>query len=228
LQSHGVVEAWAGSFDALLHKDLADVNSRLAEECRGQSGIRLIPFGSVNPLLPDWEEELRRCAEDHRMPGIRLYPNYHGYRLDHPALARLLKFAAERHLVVTLAALMEDERMMNPVFRVAPVDLDPLASLVERTPGLRLLVLNALGVLHGDKLLTLVRSGEVYVEISMIERVGGVANLLNTVPLERILFGSHAPFFYFESALLKLKESGLSSAQMRSVQEENARRLIAA
>ena len=247
LRSHSVVEAWAGSFDGLLHKDLAAVNERLAHECRTRTGIRLIPFGSVNPLLPDWEEDLRRCVEQHHMPGIRLHPNYHGYKLDHPSFARLLKLAAEHRLLVALAVIMEDERTMHPLLRVPSVNLDPLPALVTQTPGLRLILLNALsgfspssrsplppggkgqgeGNSRGETLVTLVRSGEVYVEIAMLERLGGVANLLKEVPLERVLFGSHAPFFYFESALLKLKESALSAEQLKSLQEENARRLIA-
>lgn len=249
LRSNGVVEAWAGSFDAPLHKDLAAVNDRLAHDCRTHTGIRLVPFGSVNPVLPDWEEDLRRCVEQHHMPGIRLHPNYHFYKLDHPAFARLLKLAAERHLLVALAVMMEDERVMHPLLRVPPVKLDLLAALVTQTPGLRLILLNALGnfpppsrsplpagpgskgqsedSLRGEALVTLVRSGEVYVEIAMLERVAGIANLLNSVPRERVLFGSHAPFFYFESALLKLKESALSAQELKSLREENARRLIA-
>ena len=226
LRSHGVAEAWAGSFDGLFHKDLAAVNARLAGECCEAQGVRLVPFGSVNPLLPDWEEDLRRCAEEHRMPGIRLHPNYHGYALDHPAFARLLGLAAARRLVVTLALVMEDARMMHPLLRVPPVDPAPLAALVERTPGLRLALFNAPNSLRGEALKTLLGAGEVYVDTSMVEGVGGVSKLLEGTPPGRVLLGSHAPFFYFEAALLKLKESIMTVPQIRAVREENARRLL--
>jgi hypothetical protein len=226
LRERGVVEAWAGSFDALLHKDLAAVNARLARECRAQTGVRLVPFGSVNPLLPDWEEDLRRCSEEHAMPGIRLIPGYHGYGLEHPAFTRLFQLAAARRLIVALPLVIEDERMMHPLMRVPPVDPKPLAALVARTSGARVVLLNSLGILRGEALLELLRAGEVYVELSMLEGVGGLSSLLERAPLERVLFGSHAPFFYFESALLKLKESELTPAQLKAVREENARRLL--
>jgi uncharacterized protein len=226
LKANGVVEAWAGSFDGLLHKDIAAVNARLAEECKAQTGVRLVPFGSVNPMLPDWEEDLRRCAEVHRMPGVRLHPNYHGYTLDHPAFAKLLKLAAEKRLVVALALLMEDVRMMHRLLQVPNVDPAPLPALVAKTPGLRLVLLNALGVLKGDARLTLLRSGDVSVDVGTLEGVAGVAALLGQVPHDRVLFGSHAPLFYFEAALLKLKESPLSHEQRHAIRIANAQRLL--
>lgn len=227
LRNHGVTQAWAGSFDGLLHKDIAAVNNRLADECHRHGRGLLVPFGSVNPKLSEWEEELRRCADVHRMPGIRLHPNYHGYKLDDPVFARLLQLATERRLIVQLAVVMEDERMMHPLLRVEPVDAAPLVDLVKQTPGLRLILLNALGKLHGKPLNDLITAGEVYLEISMLEGVDGVGNILAQVPTDRLLFGSYAPLFYFESSALKLKESPLTQDQLRAICGGNAQRLLA-
>lgn len=227
LRSRGVTQAWAGSFDGLLHKDLGAVNARLADDCRRHGGGLLLPLGSVNPRLSGWEEEFHRGVEAHRFRGIRLHPNYHGYRLDDPSVARLFKLAAERRTIVQLALVMEDERMMHPLLRVEPVDTAPLAGLIQQTPGLRLVLINALRTLRGEALRDLVSQGDIWVEISMLEGVGGLRALLEQVPAQRILFGSHAPFFYFEAAELKLRESPLTPEQLQAIRRGNAELLLA-
>ena len=227
LRRQGVVQAWAGNFDGLLHKDIGAVNARLADECRRHGRGLLVPFGSINPKLPDWEEELHRCAEGHHMPGIRLHPNYHGYKLDDPDSAKLLRLATERGLIVQLVLVMEDERMMHRLMRVEPLDTAALIDIIKQTPGLRLVLLNGLRTLRGKALIDLIAAGEVYVEISMLEGVGGVEKLLTQIPAGRVLFGSYAPLFFFESSLLKLQESPLSDEQLRAIRSENALRLRA-
>jgi len=222
-----VEQAWAGSFEGLLERDIAGVNKRLAETCRRFSEGMLIPFGTVNPKLPDWQEDVRRCHEVHTMPGIRLHPNYHGYKLDDPVFADLLKMAAERRLVVQLALLMEDPRTQSPLMHVPAVDLAPLANVVKSTPGLRLELLNCTSQIEREEYAAALASGDVSMDISMVEGVAGVGRLVRQVPLSHVLFGSYYPFYYFESAALKVQESGLDEASTKAICVENARRLIA-
>jgi predicted TIM-barrel fold metal-dependent hydrolase len=224
LQSHGVTAAWTGSFEGLLHRDLGGVNVRLAEECR--KFPLFVPFGSVNPTAPDWEEDVRRCHEEYRMPGLRLHPNYHGYDLTNPSFAKLLHLAAERGLLVQLAVSMEDDRTQHPLVRVTPVDVTPLPQLVRETPGLRLVLLNAFRSLRPEEAHRLSAAGEIAFEIATLEAVGGVANLLTKAPLERVLFGSNAPLYYFESSEGKLRESVLSEEQKAAITSGNATKLL--
>jgi len=44
--------------------------------------------------------------------------------------------------------------------------------------------------------------------------------------VERIVFGSHAPYFPLETALLKLVESPLGPEELQAIMRRNARRLL--
>ena len=223
LRAKGVTQAWAGSFEGLLHRDVAGVNARLAEDCGKHGNGLFVPFGVINPKQPDWQEDLRRCHEVHRLRGIRLHPNYHGYTLDDPACAELLQAAAGRNLIVQIALVMEDERTQFPLMRVAPVNPAPLAGIVKAWPKLRLVILNGNRVPNAAQLVAV---GNIYFDVAMVEGVGGVARLSREVTPARVLFGSHSPFFYFESAALKIKEAGLPAEQTRDITEGNAARLL--
>jgi len=226
LRKRDVVQAWAGSFDGILHKDIGGVNARLAAECNTHGKGFLVPFGSINPKLPDWEEDVRRCAKDHGMRGIRLHPNYHGYELKDPLFGELLHVVAASGLIVQLVVCMEDIRTQHPLMRVPPVDLSPLAQVIKNHPSIRLLLLNWWPALRGERIRPLAEAGQVYFDVAMWEGIEGVARLTEQLPPERILFGSNFPLFYFEAAVLKVQESGLPDATKAMLFDGNARRIL--
>ena len=77
----------------------------------------------------------------------------------------------------------------------------------------------------GESVLQLAASG-VSFEIAMLEGMAGVASLLERLPLDRLCFGSHSPFYYFESAKLKLQESDLADVQRKALTSGNAELLL--
>jgi predicted TIM-barrel fold metal-dependent hydrolase len=65
-----------------------------------------------------------------------------------------------------------------------------------------------------------------YFDIAMNEGVGGLERLIAATAPARVVFGSHSPFFYFESARLKVREAALAPAQERALLEGNAESLL--
>ena len=230
LRVHGVTSAWVGDFDAVLQTDTAGVNARLAETCAREGGGILLPFGTVNPTVPDWEEDVRRCQEVHRMPGLRLFPNYHGYALNDPRFARLVDLAGRRGLLLQIVLSIEDDRSQNPALATAPVSVAPLPDLVQKFPRTRVMLLNSTSrvLAAGNALFQrLVASGNVSFETATLEGVAGIERLLQAAPGARLAFGSYAPFYYFEAALLKLQESALTAGQLAAVRFGHARAALA-
>lgn len=218
LRKRGVRQAWAGSFEGILQRDLASVNARLSAACQKDAAF-LLPVGSVNPMLPDWIDDVRRCATDHGMKLIRLHPNYHGYALSDPIFRQVLEAASAQKLAVQIVAQMEDQRTQHPLVKVKPVDFKPLAEVMKQAPAARVMVLNA----NATIITTALAGNEnLWLDSAMIEGVGGLEPVAATKLGEKLCFGSYAPVFYWEAAQLKMQESILPEAQIPKIMQGNA------
>src|SRR5437867_3430071 len=234
LKKHRIIEAWAGSFEALFSKDMNGVNARLAAECREHGRGFLIPFGSINLAWPDWQEDVRRCHEVHQMPGLRIYPGYQPFDLDHADMESLVKMTSERGLVLQVVFGMEDPRVHHPIINVGPVTFGPLVKTVNGTPNAKVELLHFSGSSQGEDLSQFMAKPNTVMDISRLEGNGAVGRMIGSVsglpsahaPVDRIVFGSHAPYFPLETAILKLIESPLNAQQLQAIMQGNARRLL--
>src|SRR5262245_18475509 len=195
LKKHRVIEAWAGSFEALFSKDINGLNTRLAAECREHGPGFLLPFGSVNLAWPDWEEDVRRCHEVHRMPGIRIYPGYQPFNLDHPGMESLVKMTEGRGLILQVVLGMEDPRVHHPIINLGPVSFAPLLKLVDETPNAKIQLLHFAGVPQGNALAQFMTKPNTFLDISRLEGNGAVARMIGSIeglpsaraPVDRIV-----------------------------------------
>ena len=231
LKKHRIIEAWAGSFEALFSKDMNGVNERLAAECREHGAGFLIPFGSVNLAWPDWEEDLRRCHEVHRMAGVRIYPGYQPFNLDHPEMERLIKMISDRGLILQVVFGMEDPRVHHPNINVGSVSLAPLVNAINAAPTAKVQLLHFSGN-SSEALSQFMAKPNTFLDISRLEGNGAIGRMIGSiqglpsahVSHDRILFGSHAPYFPVETAIFKLVESPLAAEPLQSIMQGNARR----
>jgi predicted TIM-barrel fold metal-dependent hydrolase len=219
LRTLGTTACWAGSFEGVLHRDVGEVNRRLAEECRRHREV--VPFGTVNPSLPGWEEDLRQCIDQHRMSGIRLHPNYHGYGLNDAAFLQLLATATAASLLVQVAVAMEDSRTQHPMLHVPDVDLAPLPEAIRRVRGARVQILNHR--LRPPQLKKFAGLPGLFFDTARVDGTDGIPNMVQQLPTGRVLFGTHAPFLIPEAALIRVHESDrLDDKALRAVLSENA------
>jgi len=227
LRKQNVTAAWVCSYDALLHRDLKAVNERLLESC-GKSGQDILkPVGAVNLTLSGWELDAEYCWKS-GMHGVRIYPGYHLSDLDDGRFSALCEFCQEKNLILQIVAGLEDSRTEHPQFASRLMELKPALELIPKYPRLRILFSNPGREISQGVAARLSKAGHVYFDLGMIEQTGGVAAYAHAVSQERLVFGSHFPFFYFEASLLKLRENeeALGQQGLDRVAFQNAEQLL--
>lgn len=213
LHELGISQAWAGSFEALLHRDLTSANERLFQLCKRFPILR--PVGAINLELPDWEGDFERCHREYGVRAVRLHPNYHGYTLRDPRLVELLRRAEAANLWVQIAVSMEDTRSQHPLVQVADVDWEPLLDILPNHPRVRVQLLNAR--LRATQLAQVRRVPNLFLDTARMEGTDGVATVVRGLPAGRVLFGSHAPFMIPESALIRVHEGELTPGELQQI-----------
>jgi predicted TIM-barrel fold metal-dependent hydrolase len=146
----------------------------------------------------------------------------------------LVKITEERGLILQVVFGMEDPRLHHPIINVGPVAFDPLLKVMKSTPNAKVQLLHFSGASPGDDLSQFMTNPNTFLDISRMEGNGAVGRVIGSVqglpspraPVERLVFGSHAPYFPVETALLKLIESPLDAQQLQAIMQRNARRLL--
>jgi len=215
----GISAGLVSSIDAVLLPAPDDENQRLFSLLTKHP--HLIPVPVINPLLPQWPDAIGRYAA--HTPAVKLYPNYHGYRLGAPCVAELMRQLGRRRLALVLPLRIEDERSHHPLMKVPAVPADDVLALARAFPKVPIVCCCP----YAREAARLVRGpANLHVDISMVDGMDPVQALVRAGSSRRVLFGSHTPFLYAMAAVMKVTESDLSRTDQRRVLRDNAARML--
>ncbi len=223
MDSKRIDKAVVSSAAAITYRNAQAGNEELAQEARGHSD-RLVPFAVINPFYAAWQDDLRICHEDFGMAGLRLYPEWHNYKLSDPCCRELVDAATERGMVISIPIRVEDNRQRSWLLNVPDVPLEEIVELVKTHPKARFILLNGIGYTGcplGRKDNGL--PANYAIELSRLSAVlaNELGQLITNLGAERVMFGTGMPFNYPDPALVKMEVLDASEADKEKIRSQN-------
>ena len=168
----------------------------------GQNPDKLIPFLSVDPSQPGWQEELRQGHQDLKMKGIKLLPMYAGYKPNQPELNYLWEYATRNRLPVLVhtGTTFVDKA---PLEYTLPRLIDDVAI---RYPDVKIIMAHLSYPYEGECVATIRKHPNVYADCSALHyRPFQLYHSLMLVQeygmWDKVLFGSDYPFTTVDASL---------------------------
>lgn len=135
----------------------------IAEYC-SQDPENLIPFLSLDPTQPGWQEELEEGHQDLKMRGIKIMPMYAGFYPQDPELDHMWQYAVRHQLPVLLhtGTTFIDR---GPLDTTLPRHLDPVAI---KYPECRIILAHLGHPYEGETVAVIRKHPHVYSDVSAI------------------------------------------------------------
>jgi len=168
-----------------------------------------------NPRVPGYVEEVERFLEHPKFLGLKLHPLIDGYHPNDPAVHPLMDLLLERGGLPVLI------HSGHPIFTL-PWSIEELAVAF---PGVKV-VMGHMG--HGNVVYInasidiAARNPNVYLETSGMPMHTKITEAVERVGIERVLYGSDAPFHHPAVEILRVRVSGLGEAELDRVLRANS------
>jgi predicted TIM-barrel fold metal-dependent hydrolase len=223
LEAEGIASALVGSPEAAFNPDCLEANRRLVKRLAGRARLRPVP--ALDPSKGDWQDSLR-LARDEGAAAVRLFPTFHLYELEGAeALAAIERVAADGGIALFLQMRMEDERTHHLRCKVPGLGVAPILAVAAHFPSLPVV---ALCPYYHEAVELAKGPGNIRFDLSHVETLRTVASLAAEVPVERVLFGTHAPFLQPRAAVMKLEAPYVPVGVRAAIGAGNARAILPA
>ncbi|HEY6159407.1 MAG TPA: hypothetical protein VIV88_18320 [Gemmatimonadales bacterium] len=224
LERADIDEAWVSHLPSLFWRQPTDGNAWLYDTVARERRLRPVP--AVHPGLAGWAATLADAA-DHGAPAVRCDPSYYGLDAAGPEVRGLAAACGAAQLPLMMAVRLEDGRQRHPNDRAAELPAAAVRALIRSDGAVRLLITHAdrafIEEVHFGS--TPAEAARIWWDISWIwgPPEDHLGTLVETVGVERFVFGTGQPLRIPENAVAKLDLLDLGAARRAAIESENAR-----
>lgn len=207
MNAHGVDISVVSNLNGVFYKNTQHANQELYDEIGSDKRFakRIVPFAVIDPVYSGWRKDFETCRTKLGMKGIRLYPIYHRYELDHPSCIELVRMAHDHDLPVALSLRIVDARTsswLDVEKEWALKDVVPIISAVPDAKYLILNVANSMALSQEEQAL--------FDKTNLIMDTSGrsisdLGQLLDQFGKKKFAFGTHSPVLDYRTGLLRIE-----------------------
>jgi uncharacterized protein len=217
-------EAWVSHLPSVFWRQPMDGNAWLYDTVARERRLRPVP--AVHPGLASWAATLGE-AVDHGAPAVRCDPSYYGLDPAGPELRVLAAACGAARLPLMMAVRLEDARQRHPNDRAAELPAAAVRALIRSDDDVRLLITHAdrafIEEVHFGS--TPDEAARIWWDISWVwgppeDQLG---TLVETVGVERFVFGTGQPLRIPENSVAKLDLLDLGAQRRAAIESQNAR-----
>jgi predicted TIM-barrel fold metal-dependent hydrolase len=214
--------AVATGFRSLFYFDPVDGLERdLDEFAEASEWLRFLTV--INPEFPNLEQQMERAGKDARICGCRLVPGLHRYALLSDRVRIVCSAADEAGLPVVISGRIFDDRVAPRAIGQAPVDMGELSELLQAESSTTFV----LSMFFFGELKGMGADWEglpnVYLDLGCSKPSSASFDELPTwFPVNRVVFGTGAPYYYWGGSRLALEGSTLTEDVKADILGNNA------
>jgi len=189
----GICGAAISPMEAILHPEPMTANNLMLQEVNKwvSNSFVVYPVPIIDPTLPVYKDHIKKCMEltERKIIAFKVFPSYHSYDFDLPALHELAEMLTEQNIVMAVQMRMEDERSQHATSKVSSIAAKSIATFAKCHSCLPIL---ACGASMSD-LRVFSSASNIYAEMSFVESGHLLCDALNLIGGNRLLLGTHAP-----------------------------------
>ena len=221
LAGNNITQAIVSHLGAVFLPDPMPANRKLFKTVK--SAPALIPVPIVNPTLGNWHDQLEECQQLAPIRAVKLFPNYHNYRLNHRQLAAFMEALTARKLKLVINVRLNDERTQYFGLNIKGVPQPDIAAFLLKHPTSHPLLT---GIFRPELKTLAGQCDNFSADISYCEWRNTVKDLLTVLPAQRLLLGTCSPILSTRGQVDKLRLAGIPQKAKTLIGSTNAKRFF--